>query len=75
MPVAFVLDQKNIESGSEWYRTPNGTGPYKLTRWDSFKLMVYDANQDFYLGAPSIPQIVVELYTGIAYPIIRIGRD
>ena len=37
MPVAFVLDKKNVESGPDWYRTPNGTGPYKLTRWDSFK--------------------------------------
>jgi oligopeptide transport system substrate-binding protein len=65
MPVAFVLDKNNIESGSEWYRTPNGTGPYKLTRWDRFQLMLYEANPDFYLGEPSIPQIVVELYTGV----------
>ena len=74
MPVAFVLDQKNVESGSEWYRTPNGTGPYKLTRWDSFQLMVYDANQDFYLGAPSIPQIVVELYSGIDIRLFESGE-
>jgi oligopeptide transport system substrate-binding protein len=64
LPVAFVLDQKNVASGPNWYRTPNGTGPYKLSRWDSFKLMVYDANPYYYLGAPAIPQIVVELYTG-----------
>ena len=74
MPVAFVLDQKNVESSSEWYRTPNGTGPYKLTRWDSFQLMVYDANQDFYLGAPSIPQIVVELYSGIGIRLFESGE-
>jgi len=74
MPVAFVLDQKNVESGPEWYRTPNGTGPYKLTRWDSFKLMVYDANQDFYLGAPSIPQIVVELFSGIGIRLYESGE-
>jgi oligopeptide transport system substrate-binding protein len=74
MPVAFVLDQKNVESGSEWYRTPNGTGPYKLTRWDSFQLMVYDANQDFYLGAPSIPQIVVELYSGVGIRLYESGE-
>ncbi len=74
MPVAFVLDQKNVESGSEWYRTPNGTGPYKLTRWDSFQLMVYDANQDYYLGAPSIPQIVVKLYSGIGIRLYESGE-
>ena len=74
MPVAFVLDQKNVESGSEWYRAPNGTGPYKLTRWDSFKLMVYTANQDFYLGAPSIPQIVVQLYAGTSLQLYESGE-
>jgi oligopeptide transport system substrate-binding protein len=74
MPAAFVLDQKNVETGTEWYRTPNGTGPYKLTRWDSFQLMVYDANQDFYLGAPSIPQIVVELYSGIDIRLFESGE-
>ena len=74
MPVAFVLDQKNVASGSDWYRTPNGTGPYKLTRWDSFQLMVYTANQDFYLGPPAIPQIVVELYSGIDISLFESGE-
>jgi oligopeptide transport system substrate-binding protein len=74
MPVAFALDQKNVESGPNWYRTPNGTGPYKLTRWDSFQLMVYDANQDFYLGAPAIPQIVIELFSGIGINLFESGE-
>jgi len=73
MPVAFVLDQKNVDSGSEWYRTPNGTGPYKLTRWDSFKLMIYQANPDFYLGQPSVPQIVIEIYTGVGIRLYETG--
>src|SRR3990172_1797245 len=29
-PTAFVLDRENVESGEEWYRKPNGTGPFKL---------------------------------------------
>ncbi len=74
MPVAFVLDQKNVESGANWYRTPNGTGPYKLSRWDSFQLMVYDANQDYYLGAPTIPQIVVELFSGVGIRLFESGE-
>jgi oligopeptide transport system substrate-binding protein len=73
MPVAFVLDEKNVESGSEWYRTPNGTGPYKLTRWDRFKLQIYDANADYYYGKPSIPQVVVEIYTGTGIRLYETG--
>ncbi|HET8670544.1 MAG TPA: ABC transporter substrate-binding protein, partial [Candidatus Saccharimonadales bacterium] len=61
---AFVLDKANVESGEEWYRTPNGTGPYKLVEWTRFERKVYQANPDFYLGAPSIPYIVVKLYAG-----------
>src|SRR5215212_10162812 len=61
---AFVVDKANVESGEEWYRTPNGTGSYKLIEWKRFERQVYEANQDFYLGAPSIPYIVVQLYSG-----------
>ncbi|HEX9332202.1 MAG TPA: peptide ABC transporter substrate-binding protein [Anaerolineales bacterium] len=61
---AFVLDKTNVESGEEWYRTPNGTGPYKLIEWTRFERKVYEANKDFYLGTPSIPYIVVQLYAG-----------
>jgi len=62
--IAFVLDKANVESGEEWFRTPNGTGPYKLIEWTRFERMVYEANKDFYLGAPSIPYVVVQLYSG-----------
>ena len=60
----FIMDKANVERGEEWYRTPNGTGPYKLIEWTRFERKVYQANPDFYLGAPSIPYIVVELYAG-----------
>jgi oligopeptide transport system substrate-binding protein len=73
-PTAFVLDKKNVESGSEWYRQPNGTGPYKLIEWTSFQRMVYQANADFYLGAPSIPYVVVNLYSGDSQRLYESGE-
>ncbi|MGZ9220533.1 MAG: ABC transporter substrate-binding protein [Anaerolineales bacterium] len=62
---AFVVDKENVESGAEWYRQPNGTGPYRLREWKRFELIVYEANPDFYLGAPSLPYVVVQLYSGV----------
>ncbi len=73
-PTAFVLDKSNVESGSEWYRQPNGTGPYKLIEWTSFQRMVYQANADFYLGAPSIPYVVVNLYSGDSQRLYESGE-
>lgn len=62
---AFVVDKENVESGEEWYRQPNGTGPYKLREWVRFERIVYEANPDFYLGRPSIPYVVYQLYSGV----------
>lgn len=64
-PTAFIVDKENVESGVEWYRQPNGTGPYRLHEWKRFELIVYEANPDFYLGAPSIPYVLVQLYSGV----------
>ena len=58
------MDQNNVEQGGEWYRQPNGTGPYILVEWTSFERIVYQSNQDFYLGVPSIPYVIVNLYAG-----------
>jgi len=71
---AFVLDKANVESGEDWYRTPNGTGPYKLVEWTRFERKVYEANKDFYLGAPSIPYIVEKLYAGESQRLYESGE-
>jgi oligopeptide transport system substrate-binding protein len=63
-PTAFVVDHDNISQGEKWYMTPNGTGPYKLVRWESMKEMIYERFDAFYGPKPRIPAIVVQLYTG-----------
>jgi oligopeptide transport system substrate-binding protein len=73
-PTAFVLDKANVESGAEWFRTPNGTGPYKLTEWRRFEKITYEANPDFYLGKPSIPTVIVKLYSGVGIRLYEAGE-
>jgi oligopeptide transport system substrate-binding protein len=62
--VAYVLDRANVESGPEWYRTPNGTGPYRLARWEPGVVRIYERSPNFYLGKPAIPYIVEQLFAG-----------
>ncbi|GAB4416455.1 MAG: ABC transporter substrate-binding protein [Anaerolineales bacterium] len=73
-PTAFVLDKENVESSDEWFRTPNGTGPYKLIEWKRFERMLYQANADFYLTPPSIPYVVVQLYAGNSQRLYESGQ-
>ncbi|MCX7755682.1 MAG: peptide ABC transporter substrate-binding protein [Anaerolineales bacterium] len=73
-PTAFVVDKTNVESGPEWYRKPNATGPYKLKEWRRGEVIIYEANPDFYLGAPSIRYIIVTLYTGDSVRLYETGK-
>jgi oligopeptide transport system substrate-binding protein len=72
-PTAFVVDKANVESGGEWFRTPNGTGPFKMIEWRSFEQITYQANPDFYLGEPSIPYVIVQLYSGVGLRLYEAG--
>ena len=72
-PTAFVVDQENVESGPDWFRTPNGTGPYRLARWDSFKSMLYERNDDYYLELAKIPYIVIQLFSGDSLRLYETG--
>ncbi len=73
-PTGFVLDQDNVESGPDWYRTPNGTGPYRLRRWDEFKLQLYERNEDYYLAPPAIRYVIVQLYSGSSLRLYEAGE-
>ena len=72
-PTAFVVDRENVESGEEWYRTPNGTGPFRLREWRRFEVMVYEANTDFYLSPPSLPYVVLQVYAGDSQRLYETG--
>ncbi|HMA35919.1 MAG TPA: peptide ABC transporter substrate-binding protein [Chloroflexia bacterium] len=71
--VSSIVDRANVESGPAWYRTPNGTGPYKLIRWDAGKLQLYERNPDFYLGPPAIRYVIQQLYAGVGIRLYETG--
>lgn len=56
--LAVVLDRANVETGAQWYRRPNGTGPYRMIRWEPGKVRMYERNEQFYLEPASIRYIV-----------------
>ncbi|MDM8000406.1 MAG: peptide ABC transporter substrate-binding protein [Dehalococcoidia bacterium] len=47
-PVAFVVDRGNVESDKNWWRKPNGTGPFKLNGWEAGKLLLLERNTRYY---------------------------
>ena len=46
---------------SDFFRSPVGTGPYKLESWDAGQSIVLVKNEDYYLGAPKIDRVIFKI--------------
>ena len=72
-PTAFVVDKKNVESGANWWQKPNGTGPYKLTKYSSDNLIVLEPNQYFY-GTKATATVAFHILAGIPVSLYETGK-
>ena len=73
-PVAFVVDRENVQRGKEWWRQPNGTGPFKLKEWQPDQLLVLERNPSFYLGPPPLEQVIFRLWGGVPMSLYETGE-
>jgi oligopeptide transport system substrate-binding protein len=57
-PTAFVVDKANVESGNDWWREPNGTGPFKLKEWKTGQRLILERSQIYYGESAKLEQVV-----------------
>jgi oligopeptide transport system substrate-binding protein len=62
--VAFVVDRENVAQGPDWWRRPNGTGPFRLKEWQLEQLVVLEANPAYHLGTPQVQYVLFRLWGG-----------
>jgi ABC-type transport system substrate-binding protein len=63
-PTAFVLDRENVEASPDWFKTPNGTGPFKLKEYVPGQLIVLERNERYHLGPPRLDTVRMLLAGG-----------
>jgi len=73
-PTAFVVDRTNVESGEEWWRKPNGTGPFKLKEWQPDDKLILEANKLYYQEPAKINQVVFHLWGGMPMAMYETGE-
>ncbi len=73
-PTAFVVDRANVESGGEWWRQPNGTGPFKLAQWDENSLLVLEKNELYYGELAKVNFVVFYLWGGVPMNMYETGE-
>jgi oligopeptide transport system substrate-binding protein len=63
-PTSFVVDRDNVASGGEWWRRPNGTGPFRLVEWQPDQLLVLGRFDSYYGDKARLDQVRYQLYSG-----------
>ena len=73
-PTTFVVDRANVGSGSKWWHSPNGTGPFKLKKWDENSLFVLERNKLYYGQLAEVDSVVFHLLSGAPMHMYETGE-
>lgn len=64
-PTAFVVDLQQIDADPQnWARNPNGTGPFRVQRWDQGAEMVLVPFERYHLGPASLGEVLIRFAGG-----------
>lgn len=72
-PVAYVVDQANVTQ-ADWQHHPNGSGPFKLSRWDDDSLIVLERFDAYYLEPARVSHVVYQLGPGLPLSMYETGE-
>ena len=73
-PTAFAVDRETVSRGPEWWKEPNGTGPFKLWRWEQGSLIVLLRNPDYYGELPKLDSVHFHLLSGLPMALYEQGE-
>ena len=63
-PSSFVVDRTNVETGRDWVRSPNGTGPFMLAEYDPGVMMRLERFDGYHLGPAILDAVEFNLAGG-----------
>jgi len=56
-----IVDAADVARGGEWWRNPNGAGPFRIAEWEPGKRLVLNRSRSFIDGAPALERIEMPL--------------
>ena len=64
---SYVIDKENVEENIDWWRNPNGTGPFKLKEWLPGDRITLEANNNYYSDPVKLERVNFNILAG--YPL------
>jgi len=73
-PTAFVVDKNNVKSGPDWWRKPNGTGPFKLKEWKTGQRLILERSQVYHNEPAKLQRVVFSLVPANPMALYELGE-
>ncbi len=73
-PVTFIVDRNQAAAAGNWWRRPNGTGPFRLTEWEEEDSLVLERNGDYYGEKAGVGSVVFKLWGGVPMNLYETGE-
>jgi oligopeptide transport system substrate-binding protein len=73
-PTADVVDKANVDTGANWWRKPNGTGPFTLKTWQANTSLVLERNDKFYGAKAYLQEVQFLLWAGVPMNLYETGQ-
>jgi oligopeptide transport system substrate-binding protein len=73
-PAAYVVDREDVETGADWWLSPNATGAFCLEEWRPDELVLLKRNDGYYGGAPMLEEVEFNLWSGIPMRLYESGE-
>ena len=73
-PTAMVVDKFNVAEGDNWWRQPNGTGPFKLKQWQQGSSLVLERNNEYYGDVAHLEFVEFQYLSGLPMNMYETGE-
>lgn len=73
-PTTFVVDEDTVSSGGRnWWREPNGTGPFELVKWDEGVSLILGRNDDYHGDVALVDAVEFHILAGVPMSLYEQG--
>ncbi|MCO5193994.1 MAG: peptide ABC transporter substrate-binding protein [Anaerolineae bacterium] len=72
-PTAYLVDRKNV-TDPDWEHSPNGTGPFRLIRWEDDTVLLLERSDVYYRQPAAVEHVVYLLGAGLPLSMYERGE-
>jgi oligopeptide transport system substrate-binding protein len=75
-PTAYVVERKTVEGGgADWYKTPNGSGPFDIEEWQTDRLLILKRNEKYYGELAHLDRVTFLMGAAASNPLVLYEQD